>query len=97
MHPQGQHEHASQVRGQASFIVQKIVLCLLQNYVRNLIDFDISVVGHLENFDMIQQYLDQGDNVVCVANHQTEADPGAHSTCLMGPLSDATSSQAAPS
>ena len=51
-------------------------LILLQNYVRNLVNFDISVVGHLENFDKMQSYLDQGDNVVCLANHQTEADPG---------------------
>lgn len=53
--------------------------CLLQNYVRNLVNFAISVVGHLENFDKMQAYLDQGDNVVCLANHQTEADPG---TCF---------------
>lgn len=52
------------------------MLLLLQNYVRNLVNFDISVVGHLENFDKMQSYLDQGDNVVCLANHQTEADPG---------------------
>lgn len=49
---------------------------MLQNYVRNLVNFDISVVGHLDNFDKMQSYLDQGDNVVCLANHQTEADPG---------------------
>ena len=49
---------------------------MLQNYVRNLVNFDISVVGHLDNFDKMQAYLDQGDNVVCLANHQTEADPG---------------------
>ena len=52
------------------------LLCMLQNYVRNLVNFDISVVGHLDNFDRMQAYLDQGDNVVCLANHQTEADPG---------------------
>ena len=49
---------------------------MLQNYVLNLVNFDISVVGHLDNFDKMQAYLDQGDNVVCLANHQTEADPG---------------------
>ena len=54
---------------------------MLQNYVRNLVNFDISVVGHLDNFDRMQSYLDQGDNVVCLANHQTEADPGTlHTT-----------------
>ena len=48
-----------------------------QNYVRNLVDFQNSVVGHLENFDRIAAYLAAGDNVVLLANHQTEADPGA--------------------
>ena len=50
----------------------------LQNYVRNLVDFQNSVVGHLENFDRVAAYLAAGDNVVILANHQTEADPGAH-------------------
>ena len=50
----------------------------LQNYVRNLVDFQKSVVGHLENFDRVAAYLAAGDNVVMLANHQTEADPGAH-------------------
>ena len=49
----------------------------MQNYVRNLVNFNISVVGHLDNFDKMQAYLAQGDNVVCLANHQTEADPGS--------------------
>jgi glycerol-3-phosphate O-acyltransferase len=46
-----------------------------QRYVRNLIDFDASVVGHLEIFDTIQAQLEAGENVVLLANHQTEADP----------------------
>ena len=50
----------------------------LQNYVRNLVDFRSSVVGHLEHFDRVAAYLAAGDNVVMLANHQTEADPGAH-------------------
>lgn len=50
--------------------------CVLQNYVRNLIDFENSVVGNLQNFDKIEQLLARGDNVVVLANHQTEADPG---------------------
>lgn len=50
----------------------------MQNYVRNLVDFRNSVVGHLENFDRVAAYLAAGDNVVMLANHQTEADPGAH-------------------
>ena len=60
----------------AKEIVWSQLLRVLQNYVRNLVNFDISVVGHLDNFDKMQSYLDQGDNVVCLANHQTEADPG---------------------
>ncbi len=48
----------------------------MQNYVRNLINFNISVLGHLENFDKVASYLEQGHNVVMLANHQTEADPG---------------------
>jgi len=48
-----------------------------QNYVRNLVDFQNSVVGHLERFDAIAAHLAAGDNVVMLANHQTEADPGA--------------------
>ena len=46
-----------------------------QRYVRNLIDFENSVVGHLEVFDTIQAQLEAGENVVLLANHQTEADP----------------------
>lgn len=52
---------------------------LWQNYVRNLINFNISVVGHLENFDKVAAYLEQGHNVIMLANHQTEADPGEKS------------------
>ena len=48
----------------------------MQNYVRNLIDFDNSVLGGSENFDKIEEYLAKGENVVVLANHQTEADPG---------------------
>lgn len=48
----------------------------MQNYVSSLINFDISVVGHLENFDKAAEYLAKGDNVIMLANHQTEADPG---------------------
>ena len=43
---------------------------LLQNYVRNLIDFENSVLGGKENFDKIEEYLSKGDNVVILANHQ---------------------------
>ena len=48
----------------------------MQNYVRNLIDFDNSVLGGKDNLDKMEQYLSEGHNVVVLANHQTEADPG---------------------
>jgi glycerol-3-phosphate O-acyltransferase len=54
----------------------------VQNYVRNLINFDISVVGHLENFDKAAEYLARGDNVIMLANHQTEADPGEETAAI---------------
>jgi glycerol-3-phosphate O-acyltransferase len=47
-----------------------------QNYVRNLIDFQNSAVLNLHIFDRIEGLLAKGDNVVVLANHQTEADPG---------------------
>ena len=53
-----------------------------QNYVRTLINFNKSVVGHLERFEKIQEQLDAGDNVVLLANHQTEADPGVWALLL---------------
>ena len=45
--------------------------------MRNLIDFKSSVVGGLENFNRISELLAAGENVIMLANHQTEADPGA--------------------
>ena len=53
-----------------------------QNYVRTLINFNKSVVGHLERFQKVQEQLDAGDNVVLLANHQTEADPGVWALLL---------------
>lgn len=53
-----------------------------QNYVRNLIDFKRSYVGNLHNFDKIEQLLAKGDNVVVLANHQTEADPAVWALLL---------------
>lgn len=47
-----------------------------QNYVRWLINFKQSVVGNLHHFDNIESALSRGENVVMIANHQTEADPG---------------------
>ncbi len=53
-----------------------------QNYVRTLINFNKSVVGHLDRFKKVQEQLDAGDNVVLLANHQTEADPGVWALLL---------------
>ena len=39
-------------------------------------------VGHLEHFDALQGQLQQGHNVVLLANHQTEADPGVWALLL---------------
>ena len=53
-----------------------------QEYVRTLINFSKSVVGHLDRFKKVQEQLDAGDNVVLLANHQTEADPGVWALLL---------------
>ncbi len=53
-----------------------------QRYVRALIDFDRSVVGYADRFAEIQQQLAAGQNVVLLANHQTEADPGVWALLL---------------
>lgn len=53
-----------------------------QNYVRTLINFNKSVVGHLDRFQKVQEQLDAGDNVILLANHQTEADPGVWALLL---------------
>ncbi len=47
-----------------------------QRYVGSLTDFDTSVLGYPERFDTIRDQLAAGHNVVLLANHQTEADPG---------------------
>lgn len=53
-----------------------------QRYVRNLINFDKSVLGHRERFDKIAEQLARGENVVLLANHQTEADPAVWALLL---------------
>lgn len=53
-----------------------------QTYVRTLINFNKSVVGHIDRFEKLQQQLDAGDNVILLANHQTEADPGVWALLL---------------
>jgi glycerol-3-phosphate O-acyltransferase len=46
-----------------------------QNYVRPLIDYRNSYLGNIGLFDEIEGYLKQGENVILLSNHQTEADP----------------------
>jgi len=53
-----------------------------QRYVSTLIDFDNSFLGYKERWDKIQQQLADGENVVLLANHQTEADPGVFAHML---------------
>lgn len=53
-----------------------------QRYVGSLVDFKNSVVGHLERWDEIDGRIKAGENVVLLANHQTEADPGVFAHML---------------
>jgi glycerol-3-phosphate O-acyltransferase len=53
-----------------------------QAYVRNLVDYSKSLVGNLERFDAIEAQLAAGENVVLLANHQTEADPAVWALLL---------------
>lgn len=46
-----------------------------QEYIRPLIDFRHSYVGNISLFDDMEAKLRQGDNVILISNHQTEADP----------------------
>ncbi|KAL3500006.1 hypothetical protein ACH5RR_039099 [Cinchona calisaya] len=48
-----------------------------QNYIRPLIDFRNSYIGNISLFNEIGEKLLQGDNIVLMSNHQTEADPAA--------------------
>ncbi len=42
-----------------------------------------SVLGHRERWDQVASWLAQGHNVVLLANHQTEADPGVFAHMLL--------------
>eukprot|EP01024_Parvocaulis_polyphysoides_P019582 TRINITY_DN18914_c1_g1_i2.p1 TRINITY_DN18914_c1_g1~~TRINITY_DN18914_c1_g1_i2.p1 ORF type:complete len:352 (+),score=56.21 TRINITY_DN18914_c1_g1_i2:56-1057(+) len=53
-----------------------------QNYVGTLVDFQNSVLGNQQQWDIIMQQIEQGDNVVLFTNHQTEADPGVFAHML---------------
>lgn len=53
-----------------------------QQYTGNLVNFQQSYVGHLERWADVARYVEAGDNVVLVANHQTEADPAVFALLL---------------
>ncbi|KAI3453363.1 hypothetical protein Pfo_010026 [Paulownia fortunei] len=46
-----------------------------QKYIRPLLDFRTSYLGNISLFDEIEKKLKQGENVILISNHQTEADP----------------------
>ncbi|VFQ97332.1 unnamed protein product [Cuscuta campestris] len=47
----------------------------VQNYIRPLIDFRRSYVGNTSLFNEMEDKLKQGENIILISNHQTEADP----------------------
>ncbi|CAK9173448.1 unnamed protein product [Ilex paraguariensis] len=47
----------------------------VQSYIRPLIDFRDSYVGNISLFYEMEEKLEQGDNIVLMSNHQSEADP----------------------
>ncbi|QDZ18925.1 glycerol-3-phosphate acyltransferase [Chloropicon primus] len=53
-----------------------------QEYVRCMTDFNNSYIGHVERFEEIQAKLKAGENVILLANHQSEADPGVWALML---------------
>ncbi len=52
------------------------------DFIRPLINFSSSRVNGLEILDQIERQIMQGDNVIFLANHQTETDPQAISILL---------------
>lgn len=53
-----------------------------QRYIRGLVDFQHSLLGHEDRFAEVEAALAKGENVVLLANHQTEADPAAFALLL---------------
>eukprot|EP00878_Enallax_costatus_P014104 GHUV01014753.1.p1 GENE.GHUV01014753.1~~GHUV01014753.1.p1 ORF type:complete len:236 (+),score=74.59 GHUV01014753.1:222-929(+) len=53
-----------------------------QRYVSSLINLNNSFLGHAERWNKIAEQLAAGHNVVLLANHQTEADPGVFAHML---------------
>ncbi|XP_042007512.1 glycerol-3-phosphate acyltransferase, chloroplastic-like isoform X2 [Salvia splendens] len=46
-----------------------------QKYIRPLVDFRNSYLGNSSIFYEIEKKLEQGENIILMSNHQTEADP----------------------
>lgn len=59
-----------------------------QKYIRGLVDFSKSQLGHKERFAQISENLKAGHNVVLLANHQTEADPAVFALLLEAEFPD---------
>ena len=53
-----------------------------QEYVSCMTDFENSYIGHVDRFEEVQQKLRAGENVILLANHQSEADPGVWALML---------------
>lgn len=53
-----------------------------QRYVASLTDFSRSVLGQPQRWAQINKLLEAGENVILLANHQTEADPGVFAHML---------------
>ncbi|NGX43231.1 MAG: hypothetical protein K940chlam7_01523 [Chlamydiae bacterium] len=52
------------------------------NFLRPIVDMESSDLIGLDNVELISSYLDKGENVILLANHQTEPDPQAISLLL---------------
>ncbi|KAK4420332.1 Glycerol-3-phosphate acyltransferase ATS12, chloroplastic [Sesamum alatum] len=53
-----------------------------QKYIAPLLDFRNSFLGNISLFNEIEKKLQQGENVILISNHQTEADPAIISLLL---------------
>ena len=59
-----------------------------QRYIRGLVDFSRSMLGNEDYFKEVQDQLQRGENVVLLANHQTEADPAVFALLLEAKFPD---------
>ncbi|CAA0843253.1 Glycerol-3-phosphate acyltransferase-chloroplastic [Striga hermonthica] len=53
-----------------------------QKYISPLVDIRNSFVGNISLFNEMEKKLQQGENVILISNHQTEADPAIISLLL---------------